>query len=137
MGLVLTSVNLDTLSCDGGEQLVIAGEFPINVAHFVYVGPTGTVSDPACYSGVSGQGYACYSIDGTTLTAYGPRLSLGLSQYNLLVTQPSNGLTAALPSSFVVRAPFFYSQVFALRSVLPPHYATGPRSLDAEPEPSA
>lgn len=133
MALSVTSVTPDCVGCDGGEQLTLVGSFPQNTPLYVYLGPNGTASDAPCYSGLRGQGAACYSLNGTTLKCFAPRVALNLAHYVLLVTYPAGPQQVALTDPFTVRPPFYYSQVFALRSILRRKWATGPRTLDDVP----
>lgn len=131
--LIITSVAPNIVSRAGGDKVVVTGVFPQGVV----IAPTLTVqehSDPLYipYSGISGQGSGVLSINGTTLTFFTPRVD-DETALSFLLTLTATGFTSAtLASALSLRQPFFFSQVYSMRSVMPPKFFTGPRNFENE-----
>lgn len=138
MGFTITSVSPDTVFSDGGREIVVTGVFEKGHRYRVHLGDLGTIGDPPCYSGVTGQGYFAYpkaSVAGgafDTLTVYSPKVVPGLAAYNITV-QDYDTLEAHMLSGVVSAVKNqFYTTVYSERKVQPPRYATGPRGIERE-----
>lgn len=85
---------------------------------------------PKAYAGIPGQGGDVYPLNTTTMRAYTPLLTAG-GPYDIFVVQPDETGTPsdALTTALTAAKPHFKSSVFAMRSVLPPNYRTGPRNM--------
>ena len=131
MAVTLTSVSPDTVEATGGRLLVLTGTFEVGVVHNVHIGPSGDATDEKAYSGTPGQGTDIYPVSTTTMVVYTPALSSG-GPYDIYVVQPDETGTPndTLAGSITAAVPHYKSSVFAMRSVLPPNYRTGPRSMD-------
>lgn len=134
MALTLTSISPTFIAYDGGHRLVLTGTFTVGHRHRVYIGETGTTADAPCLSGVPGQGVDCYPVSATQLIVYSPCLPTKTG-HNALARDMVSAETALLSSVLAVQLASHYLTVFAVRSVLPPHWKTGPRSLDRLPPP--
>lgn len=135
MAVVVTSVDRATVFADGGYLIVLTGTFPLDTKLRVYIGTAGNTTDPQCVSGKAGQGKDVYALTTTTLRAYTPVMPAG-GPYKIFVVAPDLGENGTLNAAITAVAPDFKSSVFSMRSVMPPRYATGPRTIDAvEPIP--
>lgn len=132
MALALTAVTPDTIAHDGGHRLTLAGTFAVGHRFRVHIGPTGTIADDACHSGVPGQGSVCYSRVEAELVVYSPAVPAYSGQH-ILVHDLDTAETKLLSHGLDVVPANYYLTAFAVRSVLPPHWKTGPRSLDRLP----
>jgi hypothetical protein len=121
MALTLKSVTPTYASMAGGERLIVYGSFTLGVVYTV------TLGGVACYSGVPSQGTGCYSYDGQSLRCYTPPVSSGQSADVAVTT--AQGDAASLTRAVYICKPFYDSEVFSIRSVLPVDYNTGPRNL--------
>lgn len=131
MAFSLTSIDPDVLSESGGVELTITGSFELDVPYRVHVGPLGTTSDPACYSGVPAQGTSCYPFSITELKCYSPISDVG-SNYEVTVVDLVTLSTDQLVNAITVLPQQFGTSVYSLRKMFPTFYKTGPRSLGAE-----
>jgi hypothetical protein len=141
--MVITSSSPSIVSRNGGDNVVLTGVFPQGMPLYVTV----SAPDAKLYqamSGVAGNGRQIYSYDGKTLSIFLPNLRNYATEtaFGIAVdtTDPLGAgyVSAAvtLASAFTIRPDFFATQVYALRSVLPLDYATGPRSIENEDPPS-
>ena len=124
-------LSVDVVDNDGGKLLVIQADFTgeFGKAYNCHIGPTGTVADPKCLSGISGQGFNLYSITTRQMEVYLPRLPVG-GPYDLLLRRVDNSNSGVLPAAITVLPAQYYSSVFDLRGLFPPYYRVGPRNLD-------
>lgn len=134
MAFSLTSIDPTIIPADGGYLLEISGTFVMGHRYRVYVGDTGSIADPICYSGVRGQANDVYPVNVSLLRAYSPRMASDASAYTVLVIDVDTLEAHILASALTADKPQFYSTVFAVRAVQPPHYKTGPRSIDSVEE---
>ena len=110
---------------DGG-----AASFTAAVAdgtYRVFVGPLGTTADPELFGGTSGLTGVRF-VGGST-TAYLPAQNTG-GPYTMTFL-PEVGPAFAEGPAVTILPASFRSRTLQLRTVLPPWFKTGPRSLDA------
>lgn len=134
MALTVTALSPLFIAYDGGHRLELTGTFALGHRHRVYIGLTGTTADAACYSGVAGEGVDCYPQSATKLVAYSPCLDTASGQH-VLIRDVDTAETVLLSAALTVMLASYYLSTFAMRSVLPPRWKTGPRSLDRLPPP--
>jgi len=119
----ISSVTPDMFDQLGGTELVIEGTFTVGRGYTVSIGAR------ECY-GRLGNGYLCYSADGTTLRAVTPPIPSGesgaptLTVFHTLEGSASIGVT-------VVEAAF--GDEHHARRLFPPWAGVGPRRLEIEP----
>lgn len=132
MGFTLTNIIPNVIFNSGGHELVINGVF--NGGCFqVYIGDKKDTSDLLCYSGKPGQGTLIYPIANTKLKVYSPRIiSSGNCPFSIYVVNTVNGQARILSNVLTVVETQFYTSVYALRKVYPPHYKTGSRNISLE-----
>jgi hypothetical protein len=123
--VALTSIDPELIGNSGGEQIAVAGTFPVNLGLTAYLGPNGDDTDPPCYGG-EGFGYSPQSADGASLVVVAPPVDAGAAY--LTVVDPQTGDSSALPIT-VVESPD-HSKVFAMRSSWPGWVGLGKRSID-------
>jgi hypothetical protein len=131
MTVTLTSVSPAVVEATGGRLLILTGSFEVGVKHNVHIGPNGDETDEKAYSGIPGQGFNIYPLNATTIRVYTPELSAG-GPHDIYVVQPDETDTPndILAGSITAAKPHYKSLVFAMRSLLPPNYRTGPRNMD-------
>jgi hypothetical protein len=113
------------------DAVVLPTELPPGCTYEVYVGPTGTTSDPIAYSGVPGQGsQICTLPDSGDLPFVLPELEPGV--YTVTVLDTSTGETTTFPEAVTVSPRDLRSKTYALRRKLPSWLAVGPRSVADE-----
>jgi hypothetical protein len=127
--LALTSVSPSTSEAQGGEVVTLTGTFPPGKTVKVYVGPLGSSADPACYSGVCGKGNTYLPASATSLDIFLPRLDPGTYSIYAVSGTDNDVLAGAL----TVTPRQFRSTVHAMRSIMPPKWAVGPRTMEMEP----
>ena len=114
-----------------GTDVMVYGDFSEHIGKEfrVYVGPSGDDSDAMCLSGKPGAPYAIFPITAERMRFYLPEIEVG-GPYNIFVRRKDETEEALLATAIeIVEAPY-YSSVFSLRTVLPPYYKTGPRSME-------
>jgi hypothetical protein len=121
MALSLKSVTPSYVSMTGGERLIVYGDFVPGTLYTV------TLGGAACYSGLPTQGTGCYSYDGQSLRCYTPPLPSGDAAAVSVASQQDTA--QSLARAVYICKPFYDSEVFSIRSVLPVDYNTGPRNL--------
>lgn len=124
----ISDVSPLVLAYDGGYELILTGLFDLNRALRVFLGPAGDSSDPPCYPATPGKGKDVYAISASKIRVFSPVMDPLVTDHILSLYDPDN-VAITFASPLQVRPPFFYTQVFALRSMLPVDYATGPRNL--------
>jgi hypothetical protein len=121
----------------GGVEIEItasAGGFSTSGSYVVYIGPNGTTSDVACYSGVSGNAYACVPESDTLLKCITPPLDRNNDLYLTVVSGADSGqLSSAcgIPALMAIEDSFF-DQWFIFRKHWTGWYNTGARELSLE-----
>ena len=139
MTFSIASVTPDSLLSDGGHEIVVTGVFEEGHRYRVHLGDLGTIGDPACYSGIPGQANLVYprsSVAGgilDTLTVYSPRVNYNLvTPYDITVIDYDTSEVHALSEVITALRNQFFTTVFSTRSLQPPYYKVGPRSLELE-----
>lgn len=133
MAVLLTSISPEKVLADGGAKFSVFGDFTgmLGTGYRVHIGPNGDSTDPACYSGVVGQGTTIYPVSVQELRCYLPVLEpTDGSPYDVFVVQVLDALeNGVLAGALEVLPAQYYSRVFNLRSVFPPFYRMGPRNM--------
>jgi len=114
-----------------GSEVILYGYFEDHIGKpfRVYVGPSGDDSDAMCLSGKPGAPHTIYPINADRMRFYLPDIEAG-GPYNIFVQREDETDEALLSATIeIVEAPY-YSSVFSVRTILPPYYKTGPRSMD-------
>lgn len=132
MALTVTGVSPAIIAIDGGYRLEIVGTFTLGNPYRCYVGLEADPGFSLCHPGVPGQADVCYPVTSTLLVAYSPFLTIGDNQ-GILVIDDNTETAVGLESCLDVIPENYYSSVFSIRSLLPPHWKTGPRGLDRVP----
>lgn len=129
--ITLYTLSRDHVDADGGQMLIIQGEFGPDTgkALNVHVGLAGDYTDPQCVSGVAGQGTTIYPATSKKLRCFFPMLESG-GPYNVYVRRVDMTRAGLMAAVITVLPKMYYSAVFDLRTVLPPFYKTGPRNMD-------
>ena len=134
MTLTINSISPQKVAADGGARVEVEGDFEnlFDVPFRVHVGPTGDDSDPACYSGIVGQGTVVYPVSATKLVCYLPVLEPTLgTPYHVFVIRTDTLDDGELLDSLEVLPRQYFSRVFELRSVFPRFYRMGPRNMES------
>lgn len=129
----LTAVSPATLMENGGYLFQVQGTFEPGHRYSLHIGPLGSASDPACYSGVPGQGNTIYPWTTGILRAYSPMLDPTGGPYKVYVVDIDTSENHTLVAVMTVVYRDFRSSVFTLRKVLPLHWRTGPRDIELVP----
>ena len=132
-GLIPRSLSRNYVSGNGGHPIEILGTFPAGEPMHIYLGPTGTVDDPQCFSGVPGQGKDIYSIGGRKVRFFTPVLPIG-GPFTITIQVVGSGAVMRWTNVISALPPDYRSGVFSLRSLLPPIYKTGARKAEDLPE---
>ena len=138
MAFSLTSVSPVEISADGGTEIEVTGVFENGHSYRIFIGDTATVYDPVCHSGVAGQGAIVYQANGTALAvptllrAYTPQMAPSVADYTVLVIDATTIESHALVSSITVMDKNYFTTVYGMRNVLPPHYKTGFKKIEFE-----
>jgi hypothetical protein len=129
--ITIYALSRDHVDADGGQTLIIEGEFALDAGMpmRVHVGATGTVADPLCVSGVAGQGVTLYPVSPRRLRCFFPVLTPG-GPYDVYVRRTDMSRAILLADVITVLPRMYYSSVFGIRTVLPPFYKTGARNMD-------
>jgi len=122
--LALTAVGPAVIDEAGGTKLSIIGEFKEETSQVWIV--DGADEYP-CYGGKSGEGYFPFPDSADLMFVASPPLPIG-GPYTLRVKQGAS--TVDLVGVITVVARVWETNLFELRRVLPPWYATGRRNLD-------
>jgi hypothetical protein len=130
MALSLVSVEPEIIFADGGYPIEVIGTFPAGQDMRVHIGPNGDSTDAVAYSGKPGVGSSIRPFRAGRIRVYTPMLEPG-GPYHIFVVAPDVPESGVLASVLTAVKPEFQTSVFALRSVMPPIYQTGPRSMDA------
>ncbi len=132
MAFTIASVDVEKVSEEGGQEIVVTGVFESGGEYEVYIGPLGNDSDPVCHSGKAGQGASVYPVELITLRCYTPLLEPGTT-VDVTVTNIGTAETHTLAAELDVTYRQFESTVFALRKVFPHFYKMGARDIDIVP----
>ena len=138
MAFTLTSVSPAEISADGGTEIEVTGAFERGHSYYIYIGDTATVYDPVCHSGVAGQGALVYQANGTALAAptilraYTPQMVPSAADYTVLVIDANTIESHTLVSSITAMPKNYFTTVYGMRNVQPPHYKTGPKKIEFE-----
>lgn len=129
--ITLYSFSRDHADADGGQQLIILGDFTEDIGKpmVVHVGPAGDITDPRCLSGVAGRGRVIYSLGVNKLQCFFPTLPPG-GPYDIYIHREDMARAGTFVAAVTVLPKRYYSSVFDIRTALPPFYRTGPRSMD-------
>jgi hypothetical protein len=130
MALTITAVSPTTIKEDGGYELEITGTFTLNNRHRVHIGNTKSTTDLPGHSGKAGQGSIVYPKTTTTIKVFSPPLSPVSDPYSVYIVDIDGGENDLLEDVINVEYLQYASSVFNIRSVLPPFYKTGPRSIE-------
>lgn len=128
--IAITAISHKVVSRVGGTAITLTGTFPINVALRVWMGPSGTSSDPPAYGG-SGLGYTAYSPDGVTLQVASPPVDV-VGNFSVTVNRAdlAETVVAADMGKFVERA--LLGKGFFIRASNPPWMDVGQKTPDLE-----
>lgn len=138
MSFTLVSVAPNSIFSDGGRMLVVTGIFEKGHRYKVYLGDTGTVIDPECYSGIPGQGNLVFprpSLLGgiyDTLVAYSPKVVANPIPYSITVLDYDTLEAQFLGSVVTTIKPQFFTSVYATRRLYPPDLFVGPKDVSRE-----
>lgn len=138
MAFSVDSVNATEIPNDGGYELwLTCTDLVLNANYRVHLGSNGDATDPACQSGVAGRGTLLLPHTTTLLRCFTPKITESgpLTIYGINIDNSDNdtlvdGITDVLPRDFK-------TSTYALRKILPPHYATGNKTIAQEPAFSA
>lgn len=120
------AVEPDTVQNDGGYSMVLTWEDVPDGTYHVHVGPLGTDDDPACYSGIIGQGNSIEIVDGAA-ALISPPLPAG-GPYAFTIVLVSDPLTIYSSDTLLTVVPHdFRTATMSLRRLLPVWLRTGPR----------
>ena len=128
LSLAVSSVNPSTISSEGGDEIVLLGEFATGVNYTVHIGYEGTNDDPAIYSGIVEQGYIIQSTDGSSLRGYTPPINAGNPTITIMIGSEKslfNGYLTVIPRVWP-------SKAFSLRRKFQPIFSVGKRRLTDE-----
>ena len=131
--ITLTGISASVVGEDGGTQLILSGNFAgtFDKTYNIHIGPTTTVADPKAQSGVPGQGSLLYISTPTKIVLYTPQLPVG-GPYDVLLRRTDGFDSGTLPAAITVLPRQYYGGVYEYRSVFPPYYRIGPRSIELE-----
>lgn len=133
MAFTLEETVPEKVLSDGGGKISVFGDFTdmLGIPFRIHIGPNGDDDDPACYSGVVGQGTVVYPVSEREIRAYLPVLEpTDGSPYNVYVVNVLDPLDDAVLADYLGVLPAqYYSRVFELRRVFPPFYRMGPRNM--------
>lgn len=134
MAFTISAVSIAEVGAYGGTLMSITGDFSAErESDFrVHVGPNGDSTDPACYAG-PGRRDLAQPISDTELRVYLPKLEPTTGTAYDVFVQLVGGGSDSLSEEITVYPPQFQTSVFAMRSVLPPTWAVGPRNVDLVP----
>lgn len=138
MAFSISSVSPDTVSNDGGHELVVTGVFEAGSRYRVHMGDLGTTGDPACQSGIAGQGSIVYPKAATpggtldTLTVYTPKVADDTTPYNIVVIDYDTSEAHLLSGVITAVKKQFFTSTYSMKHMQPPNYKTGPRTIDQE-----
>ena len=118
------------ISTAGGELIALHGSFTAGADYYVYLGDAGDSTDPSCYGGVYGRGYACRSIDGLVLECVTPML--GTAGVKLVSVYDSSGIVNHDRPQITAIRRSFSDILYELRSSWPDWYGVGPRDIIIE-----
>lgn len=138
MAFTLSTASPNNLLCDGGHEITITGLFEEGHYYKVYLGDLGTIDDPPCYSGIPGQGYLISpkkSIAGgifDTLTVYNPKMLPSVTPYKITVIDYGTLEVHVLSNVITVHKKQFFTTVYNVKRLQPPHYYVGARTIELE-----
>jgi len=118
----------DLVSTSGGEVATLAeapATFVVGDDYYVYLGDSGDSTDPSCYSGVPGQGYACRSTDGETIVFVCPEFAAAGAK--LVSVYDSLGALVSSTAVMMVLRRSFSNSLYEMRGSWPDWYGVGPR----------
>ena len=128
MAVSLTSVDLAKIPDNGGYLLKLTGVFEPGTTHRVYIGTTGSSTDPQAL-GFQGDGNLVQPFTATEMRIYTPLLELG-GPLDIHVVQVDGGANDTLAAVLTSVKPDFKSRTFDMRRILPPFWKLGPRNMD-------
>lgn len=119
-----------TIYKDGGYSLegTIGGAGLPDGEYNVFVGPLGTIADPICYSGISGEG-STVEVLNNAFSCISPILPIGGPYPFTFVNLDTQAVDVTAPALTAVAHPV-RSLVLAYRGLLPRNWITGYRNLD-------
>jgi len=138
MAFSLTSISPDTVLSDGGREIIITGVFEEGHSYKVFMGDLGTVGDPGCCSGIPGQGYLIYPsppvLGGafTRLVVYSPKVNPSVTPYTITVIDYNTLEAHTLSAVITACKNQYFTTVYSMKRLFPPHYKTGSRSIELE-----
>jgi hypothetical protein len=129
--IAITSVSRTVCDSAGGQLLEIVGDFlnEFGKEYQIHIGSNGDYTDLACFSGIPGRPRILYPTSNTKLRGYIPPLIVG-GPYHIYVRRVDMTRDVLISSALTASKPMFFSSVFALRTLLPLYYATGPRNIE-------
>ena len=132
MAITLTSIDPTIIDGSGGALLVVDGDFTgmTGQAMRVHVGPLGSSSDPACYSGSREQANIVYPVEEAQLRCYLPIIDPTGGPYDVFVQNLDVPDTGTLAAALTVLPQQYFSSVFDTRRPLPPILYAGPRGME-------
>ena len=110
---------------DGGSEVVISGDLT-DGTYTVHFGPDLNITDPVCYSGVSGQGNVITVVN-QRATVWVPPNPVGVSGFTFIPLPGGGGLAAATGSIINVTPHPFRDKVLATRALMHPRWRTSYR----------
>ena len=125
--ILLVDVDIDPIPDDGGLLMTGTATWPTDRAIFAYFIDADS-NRIACFSGVIGQEFECWSTDGLTLTWISPPMPVG--NYSMEF-EASGGFSAIVLSIDVVKRSFT-TRLYGLRSTAAPPRQVGPWSIRDE-----
>ncbi len=132
MAISVTSIAPVLIDAYGGTKFIIQGDFAEHLGQLFTASlvPAGGGTSLDCLSGIPGRPTSIYPLNSTRMVCYAPQTTAGTT-YDLIVTLIANALvTDTLASVVTALTRQYNSSVFALRSILPPNYKTGPRRFE-------
>lgn len=138
MAFSITSVSPTEILSDGGHKIEVTGLYEAGHRYQVNMGDLGSNADPVCYSGIPGQAEVVFPRKSTSggaldlLTVYSPRVNPSPAPYSIYVLDLDTLEAHVLSSVVTTTKHQFFTNVYAVRSVQPPKYKVGPRSINLE-----
>jgi hypothetical protein len=138
MTFTISSVTPSSVLSDGGRKLEITGVFEAGHRYSVHIGELGHTGDPRCVSGIPSEANFVYPKKSTVgsvldlITVYTPRINPDSTAYCITVIDYDTSEAHMLNSVVTAVKNQYFTTVYAERSLQPPHYKTGPRSINIE-----
>ncbi len=138
MPFSISSVSPSEILGNVGQEIEITGTFEDGHRYYAYIGDTGTIYDPRCLSGIPGEANVLRPRLGTATTpptllrAFTPALEPSGASYDLVVMDIDTLEAHVLSGVLDVSGRQFFTTVYAVRKILPPHWKAGPRKIEEE-----